>query len=47
MPETNAGMCAGSACGKGRRVPLHLEMDTDDGIRCDQFLQDWQRWLDG
>ena len=25
----------------------HLEVVTDDGIRCDQFLQDWWRWLDG
>ena len=23
-----------------------LEVDTDDDIRCNQFLQDWQRWLD-
>ena len=29
----------------GSRVTFHLEVDTNDGIRCDQFLQDWQRWL--
>ena len=26
---------------------FHLEADTDDGSRCDLFLQDWERWLDG
>ena len=44
--DTNAELSIGSAHGKGLRVPFHLEVDTDDGIRCHQFLQDWQRWLD-
>ena len=38
--DTNAVICSGSACGKYRRVTFHLEVYTNDGIRCDQFLQD-------
>ena len=26
-----------------RRVTSHLEVDANDGMRCDQFLQDWQQ----
>ena len=29
--------------GKIVEPPFHLEVDTDDGSRCDQFLQDWEK----
>ena len=32
--------------GKDRRVTFHLEVDTNDGNRCDEFRQDGQRLLD-
>ena len=28
-----------------RRVTSHLEVDANDGMRCDQFLQDWQQQI--
>ena len=39
-------ICSGRSRGKDRLATSHLEVGTNDGNRCDQFLQDWQRWLD-
>ena len=44
--DTNVEICSGSSCGEDRRVPFHLEVYANSGIRCDQFLQNWPRWLD-
>ena len=44
MADTNVEICSGSS--QDRRATHHLEVDTNDGIRCGQFLQDWQRWFD-
>ena len=42
--DTNVEICSGNLGGEDRRVTSHLEV-ANDGIRCEQFLQVWQKWL--